>query len=194
MSYDHIAPFTGGKNAKSKMWHKSMEVSNNALNRHYHPHEQKAAKHYYVDHIVYFFRKSALEYMHRIWGKELARTSAQKFRDENDMVTSYLHHNMLLEEGAGVPVFDKGKTIRWTNTRKRNTKRWNKISQNGNITGFCIQDEFKYNKNPADIEKESAYLLDLLCSRFPQPTPFERDPNPCKIKTSRGKSSSKLKK
>lgn len=185
MSYDHIAPYTKGKSKKSRMWHKSIEVSNDVLNKHYHPYEAKTARHYYVDHIVYFFRKSALDYMHKIWSKELARTSAQKFRSENDMVISYLHHNMLLEEGAGVPVFEKGKTIRWTNTRKRNAAKWNKMSKNGNITGFCVQDEFKYGKNPGEIERESNYLVNLLCNRFPYQTSFERGPNPCNLKNTR---------
>lgn len=181
MSYDHVAPFTQAKNKKSKMWHKSIEISNDVFNKHYHPYEANTTMHYYADHIVYFFRKSALDYMHKIWDKDLEKTSAQKFRSENDMVISYLHHNMLLEEGAGVPVFDKGKTIRWTNDHKRNKSRWNKVVKNDNLTGFCIQDEFKYSKDIEEIENESKYLIDVLCSRFPTPSPFEKDSNPCKV-------------
>ena len=179
MSYDHIAPFTEGKSKKSKMWHKSIENSNKVFNRYYHPREQRVAMHYYADHIVYYFRKSALIQMHQIWPRELEKTSAQRFRSGEDMVISYIHHNMLLEENAGIPAFDKGKTIRWSNSRWRNSLRWSKILESDGIIGFCIQDEFKYSKDYSEIERETDHLTDVLCSKFFHSSPYEADSNPC---------------
>lgn len=180
MSYDHAAPFSHSRNARSIPWHNSITYSNDYINKHYHP-NHPGTRHYYADHIVYFFRKSALEYMHQIWGPELDDTSSQKFRSEHNMVISFLHHNVILEENIGIPKFNLGKTIRWRNVHMKNIKMWNKIT-NDTYLGFCIQDEFDYNGSPDEIKNEVVFLNKKLCQRFPNRSYFELSYNdPCKL-------------
>ena len=182
MSYDHAAPFTRSRNPRSIPWHKMIEYSNNVLNKYYHPNAMDT-RHYYADHIVYFFRKSALEYMHSLWGPELDNTSGQRFRSEENMVISFLHHNVLLEENIGIAKFNPGKTIRWGNTHYKNVKRWNKIEKKH--ISFCIQDEFNYDGNEEEIINETKHLTSLLCSRYPTQSYFELSyDNPCNEKES----------
>lgn len=177
MSYDHAAPFIRAQLMKSYVWHKSIEYSNTILNKYYHPNDPET-QHYYADHIVYFFRKSALEYMHQLWGPELDDTSSQKFRSERNMVISFLHHNLILEENIGIPKFNLGKTIRWRNFREKNVKMWSKLKKD--YIGFCIQDEFNYDGHESDIVNETNFLTSLLCERFPNQSYFELSyDNPC---------------
>ena len=178
MSYDHAAPFTRSRNKKSIPWHKTIAYSNTKINSLYHP-DNPETRHYYADHIVYFFRKSALEYMHQLWGPELDDTSSQKFRSEQDMVISFLHHNVLLEENIGFPKFELGKTIRWRNVHAKNVRAWGKVF-NSSYLGFCVQDEFDYNSDMGEIANETKYLNKLLCQRFPKQSYFELShDNPC---------------
>lgn len=180
MSYDHAAPFEHGANPRSILWHKTMAYSNNYINKYYHP-DAMDTRHYYADHIVYFFRKSALEYMHSLWGPELDNTSSQKFRSEENMVISFLHHNLLIEENIGIAKFNLGKTIRWRNIHARNIRMWSKIEK-GSYLGFCVQDEFNYDESLSEIQNEVKFLTRLLCNRYPTQSYFELTyDNPCKL-------------
>ena len=177
MSYDHAAPFTQSRNRKSIPWHNSITYSNKKINSYYHP-TKPDTRHYYADHIVYFFRKSVLEYMHQIWGPELDDTSSQKFRSERNMVISFIHHNLMIEENVAITKFNLGKTIRWRNSRAKNMRMWKKLEKN--YLAFCIQDEFDYNGRDEEIINETNYLNELLCNRFPRQSRFELiHDNPC---------------
>ena len=171
MSYDHAAPFTHSRNKRSIPWHNSITYSNNKINSYYHP-TNPGTRHYYADHIVYFFRKSALEYMHQLWGPELDDTSSQKFRSERNMVISFIHHNLMIEENIAIPKFSIGKTIRWRNVHARNIRMWNKI-ENSTYLGFCIQDEFDYDGEEAEIMNEVTFLTKMLCKKFSSQSYFE---------------------
>jgi hypothetical protein len=171
------------KEMKHNIWHRSVARMNTLINEHYRPGSQEVVRHNYAGHSCYFMRKWVLDSMAAWLGKEFEATSARKFRHQDDTALPFLAVNVAIEEGVGeIAHTIRGAGGSWGANHTKNEQLWRRLEKSSPHC-VCLQDGFEESSH---IEQEIAYLEELLCSKFPEPSSVEQGPNPCE-KWSRGK-------
>ncbi|MDZ4676576.1 MAG: stealth conserved region 3 domain-containing protein [Oligoflexia bacterium] len=132
-------------------------------------------KRYFLCHIPYIYHKTAFEKMHRVWKKELTRTSKAKFRDWKNVVPTFLHHYYLIQDkkhGLKFQLVSKKKTDRefvfgvLTDDVKKTREIFRKIEKK-KPKFYALNDNFS--------EPEIAHMLDkFLAKQLPKKSSFEK--------------------
>lgn len=163
----YTAPET--KEMQNNIWHESVGRTNRMISKYYYP-GKIVKKHHYAGHHCYFFDKNILRLVGDRYTKQIDKTTASKFRSENDVTVPILHASTALEE-FGANIYRKHFAfLAWSEDHERNEASWNSLLGQESPCS-CINDEI--DPSP-EGESEFENLRGKMCTIFPDPSPLEK--------------------
>ena len=168
--------------ARVSTWHSSVLHSNALLHAHYYRatdsrgRRAAAVPHRYPSHTCYAMRRDVLRAVHAHWPAETRRTSAHRFRADDDLAVPFLQMNVALEE-FGATVAHRPDRLAygtWSPDARANDATWQRLWAVPRLC-MCLND--RLDPSPAS-QREIARLNTLFQQRFPVPSSFELSSSP----------------
>ena len=163
--------------ARVSTWHSSVAHSNALLQQHYYRARDSrgrraaAVPHRYPSHTCYAMRRDVLRAVQQHWPAESRRTSAHRFRADDDLAVPFLQMNVALEE-FGATVAHRPHRLAygtWSPDARANDATWQRLWAAPRLC-MCLND--RLDASPAS-QREIARLNSLFQQRFPVPSSFE---------------------
>ncbi|ELP94823.1 hypothetical protein EIN_247170 [Entamoeba invadens IP1] len=163
-----VAPNKEGE--KTSIWHRSVSTSNKLVSDKYG--NGNTLQHPYPSHHCYFMLTDTLNFMENTWKDNYTAARQNKFRKANDIVISFLHAAVTVEENKGEYVKQRRNFYFnwWTGNHTQNSYTMNHIAKKENYC-VCLNDDIA---DATNADREIEFLYKEYSKVLPDPCPFEK--------------------